>query len=119
MINDNVIQILDTYLDRKSLKKLSVNTAHKTHSSSIQFLTNCERKCYDFDKINKKEHTVDALDFINDEYYLIEFKDQKVYLFDTNKKETAEILFKTFESINEVLGLFKNQMLQNHYFIIK
>lgn len=118
-MSDSTLQILDTYLDRKSLKKLSENTEYAMHPNSIQFLTNCERRCYDFDKINKKEHTVDALDYINDEYYLIEFKDQKVYSFDKNKKETAEILFKTFESINEVLGLFKKSKVSKSLFYDK
>lgn len=117
----NAIQeILDLNLKRKTLKELSYNDQNLASDKSVKFLINSDKKCYDFDKIHPNNSTVDALEFNGTEYYLIEFKDERVYNPEYHWKKITEIIFKKFQSMNLILDLYlKNSLPKIDFYSTK
>lgn len=111
-----ILLILDAKLNRESLSKLSLNKEYKVHPLSVKHLIDSDKKCFDFDKIHPNNKTVDALDYSNETYFLIEFKDQEVYFPPTDRKgndrvDISKIVFKAFQSMNSILELYvKNNL---------
>jgi hypothetical protein len=97
--------ILELKLKRKTLKKLSFNTVSENH------FVNSDKKCYDFDKIHPNNSTVDALEYNGAAYYLIEFKDERAYNPIHHWKKITEIVSKSFQSMNSILGLYTSNNL--------
>lgn len=110
-MSNPIIPILDTNLKRKSLKELSLNNEYKTHPLSVKYLIDSDKKCFDFDKTHPNNSTVDALEHNETDYYLIEFKDERVYNPNHNWKKITEIVLKSFQSMNSILGLYTNNSL--------
>jgi hypothetical protein len=116
-MSNATINLLDSYLKRKSLRELSLNDNHSKSILSVNYLIDSYKECFDFDKLNKKDSTIDALEFNNNSYYLIEFKDERVYNFDHNWAKIMKILAKAFQSTNEILKLYiENNMSKIDFF---
>ena len=112
--------ILDENLIRKSLRELSLNNEHEKHPLSVQNLIDSDKTCYHFDKIHPNNSTVDALEFNGTEYYLIEFKDERVYNPEYHWKKITEIIFKKFQSMNLILDLYlKNNIPKIEFYNTK
>jgi hypothetical protein len=108
----SVIQdVLDKKLKRKTLKELSFNNQNSASDKSVKFLINSDKKCYDFDKIHPNNSTVDALEFNGKEFYLIEFKDERVYNPEHHWKKITEIISKKFQSMNLILDIYLKNSL--------
>ncbi|MFH6970526.1 hypothetical protein [Flavobacterium petrolei] len=105
------VGLLDNNLKRNTLKNLSLNKEHTKHQLSVSNLLDSDKKCYDFDKLNLNNNSVDGLEYKEETYYFIEFKDERVYNFEHNWAKTMGIISKIFQSINEILNLhIKNQV---------
>ncbi|EKT3962928.1 hypothetical protein SL053_000379 [Flavobacterium psychrophilum] len=116
-MSNATIDLLDKHLKRKTLKALSLNDNHTKHQLSVEHLINSDKECFDFDNFDKKNCTVDALEFSLDTYYLIEFKDERVYNFSHNWQKTMEIISKVFQSINEIIKLYlKNNISKIEFY---
>lgn len=106
-MNNSIQTVLDQNLNRKTISKLSLNTTGRN------ILVNCNKRCFDFDKIHPNNSTVDALEHNKENYYLIEFKDERVYNPTHNwQKIMAEIVSKGFQSINSILDLYIKNNIQ-------
>nr|WP_315245300.1 hypothetical protein [uncultured Flavobacterium sp.] len=103
---NNVITLLDGNLKRKTLKDLSLNPEHITSALSVKHLIDSEKKCYDFDRLNLNNSSVDALEFNSNNYYLVEFKDERIYNLKHDWGKTMKIISKAFQSINEIINLY-------------
>jgi len=109
-MSKTIQEILDLNLKRKTLKQLSNNKEHLVSEKSVKFLINSDKKCYDFDKIHPNNSTVDALEFNGTEYFLIEFKDERVYNLGY-KEKISKLVSKKFQSMNLILDLYlKNNL---------
>lgn len=110
-MNDITANLLDNSLKRNTLRNLSLNKEYAKHQLSVPNLIHSDKKCYDFDKLNLNNNSVDALEYKEDTYYFIEFKDERVYSFDHNWAKSMGLISKAFQSINEILNLhIKNQI---------
>jgi hypothetical protein len=106
-MSNSIQSVLDNNLNRKTISILSLNTTGQN------ILVNCDRRCFDFDKIHPNNSTVDALEYNKEIYYLIEFKDERVYNPIHNwQKIMAEIVSKGFQSINSILDLYVKNNIQ-------
>lgn len=110
-MNNSIITILDAKLKRKTLKELSLNIEYEKNLQSVKYLIDSDKKCYHFDKIHPNNSTVDALEFNETGYYLIEFKDERIYNPDYNWKKITEIVLKGFQSINSIMSLYTKNNL--------
>lgn len=104
-MSNAIVNLLNNNLKRNTLRNLSLNDNHTKHKLSVVHLINSDKKCYDFDKLNLNNNSVDALEFKEDTYYFIEFKDERVYSFKHNWAKPMGLISKVFQSINEILSL--------------
>lgn len=121
-MSDTIINLLNGNLKRDTLKNLSLNDNYADHNLSVKHLIDSDKKCFDFDKIHPNNRTIDALDYNNESYFLIEFKDQKVYIPPVGNKgndrvNISKIVFKAFQSINSILELYiKNNLPKTDFY---
>jgi hypothetical protein len=116
-MSDTTATLLDNNLKRTTLRNLSLNKEHTKHHLSVVNLIDSDKKCYDFDKLNLNNNSVDGLEYKEETYYFIEFKDERVYSFDHNWAKTMAIISKVFQSINEILSLYiKNQIPKKEFY---
>lgn len=104
-MSDITTTLLDKNLKRKPLRDLSLNNQHAAHKLSVQYLIDSDKQCYDFDQLNLNNNSVDGLEYNEETYYLIEFKDERVYNFDHHWAKTMALISKAFQTINEILSL--------------
>ena len=114
-----ITNLLNKNLERKSLRTLSLNKESTKHKSSVLNLINSDKKCFDFDRLNQNNKSVDCLEFRNETYYFIEFKDERVYNFSHNWAKTMAIISKVFQSMNEILTLYINNEIPKNEFYDK
>ncbi|WP_395044723.1 hypothetical protein [Flavobacterium sp.] len=124
-MSNSIFKILDDKLNRKSLRELSLNNEHRKHSLSVKYLIDSDKKCYHFDKIHTNNSTVDALEYNGNDFYLIEFKDERIYNPKHDWGKIAKIIFKSIQSVNSILELYKDNKFskidfyhKNLYFLI-
>lgn len=98
--------LLNNNLKRNTFKNLSHNKNYIGTNLSIKHLVDSEKRCYDFDKLNPNNKSVDGLEYKEKTYYFIEFKDERVYSYEHNWAKTMGVVSKAFQSINDILNLY-------------
>lgn len=114
---NSIVTLLDGNLKRKTLRDLSTNKQHLTNPLSVKHLIDSEKKCYDFDKLHVNNSSVDALEYNSNNYYLVEFKDERVYNLQHDWGKTMKVISKAFQSINEIINLhIKNNIAKIEFY---
>ncbi|MEZ0130560.1 hypothetical protein AB9T88_12695 [Flavobacterium sp. LBUM151] len=107
-MSEVTVNLLNDNLKRNTLRNLSHNENYTEHNLSVKYLVNSDKRCYDFDQLNPNNKSVDGLEYKEETYYLIEFKDERVYSFEHNWAKTMGVISKVFQSINDILNLYIN-----------
>lgn len=93
---------LNENLSKKTLTELSLNSNLPTFS-----VITSNDEYYSLNEFRRNLHDMDALNFENEIFTFIEFKDEQISINNQNKGELA---FKAFESINQVIEILEDEV---------
>ena len=100
--NTEIIDRLNKNLPKKTITELSLNSNPPTFS-----VITSDIKYYCLNEFRRNLHDMDALNFENEIFTFIEFKDEQISINNQNKGELA---FKAFESINQVIEILEDEV---------
>jgi hypothetical protein len=115
-LNNPIKDILNNNIPPKTITELSLNSEFSVNPLSVKNLVISEKKCFHSDSLSQNNNTVDALDYNNNTYFFIEFKDEKVYDINHNWAKIMVIASKSFQTINEIIKLYKDNNLSKNEF---